>query len=90
MKSHLILKRKEKGRVSSNEMDIRKVYEMVTDCWKLYKKYFSVNLTDEVLQQIHDEAVGLEKKYESHSFANAVIAAVVNELGDIWKRKHSR
>lgn len=76
--------------MSSNEMDIRKVYEMVTDCWKLYKKYFSVNLTDEVLQQIHDETVGLEKKYESHSFAIAVIAAVVNELGDIWKRKHSR
>lgn len=70
-------------------MEIRKVYEMVTDCWKLYKKYFSMDLTDEVLQHIHDESVALEKKYESHTFANAVIAAVVNELGDIWKRKHS-
>lgn len=74
---------------SEKNMEIMQVHQMVTDCWRLYKTYYSLDQTDEVLEQIHGDAVALVKKYESDTFANAVIAAVVNELGDIWKRKHS-
>ncbi|WP_275891948.1 hypothetical protein [Muricomes sp. OA1] len=37
---------------------------------------------------MYEEAGILSEKYENNSFANAVIAAVINELGEIWKREH--
>ncbi|GKH33494.1 hypothetical protein [Faecalicatena contorta] len=73
--------------MTAKEMEIKQVHQMITDCWRLYKEYFSKDLIDDELEQIRDEACELAKKYENHSFANAMICAVVNELGEIGKRK---
>ena len=69
-------------------MEIMQVHHMLTDCWRLYKEYYSNELTDREFEQVYEEAGILSEKYENNSFANAVIVAVVNELGEIWKRKH--
>ena len=71
-------------------MEIMQVHQMVTDCWRLYKEYYSKELTDGEFEEIRDKAGGLAAKYENNDFANSMIIAVVNELGEIGKRKRQR
>ena len=71
-------------------MEIMQVHQMITECWQLYKEYYSKDLTDSEFEQVYQKASILAEKYENHSFATAMICAVVNELGEIGKRKRQR
>jgi len=39
------------------EMEIMQVHQMITECWQLYKEYYSKELTDSEFEQVYQKAV---------------------------------
>ena len=56
----------------SNE-ELRRIYQMYTDCWKLYKKFSDI-------QQFIDESDLIAKTYDNNKFIRDLLLATTQEL----------
>ncbi len=63
----------------SNE-ELKRIYNLFTDCWRFYKKYADVKDTDEFWESVVDESGELPRKYNNDKFAIALVLAVIDEL----------
>jgi len=66
-------------------MDLKKVYNFFTDCWRLYKKYIDTALDDDDCMKFVAETNQLRLKYEDNHFCNEILAAIANEMSRICK-----
>ena len=65
--------------------DLKKINAVFNDCYKLYKSFSSLQLTDDEIMQAIVEAEKIRKKYNSE-IANDILIAVMNEIDRIAKR----
>lgn len=70
----------------------REYYNMITDSWKLFKKFLSqvkadpaVMDTDDWWQALIDEGEQLSKKYGECEFIKGLVINIFDEFDAIWK-----
>ena len=63
-----------------SDEDLRRIYNLFTDCWRYFKKYVDVSDEDIYWENVVGESGELSKKYNNDKFAIALILAVVNEF----------
>ena len=71
----------------------REYYNMITESWKLFKKYLSqvtadvaVMETDSWWQALIDEGEQLSKKYGECEFIKGLVINMFDEFDVIWKK----
>ena len=60
-------------------MAFRDVYQLFTECWRLYQKYAARRLVEQECEQIMQEVERLREKYNS-DLAKDILIAVLREL----------
>ena len=60
--------------------ELKAVYGMFTDAWKLYKKYADVQQSDEYWKAVVDESEQIAKKYDNAKLAIALMLAAIDKL----------
>ncbi len=63
-----------------SDEELRRIYNLFTDCWRYFKKYVDVSDEDIYWENVVSESGELSKKYNNDKFAIALILAVVNEF----------
>ena len=63
-----------------SDEELRRIYNLFTDCWRYFKKYVDVSDEDIYWEDVVSESGELSKKYNNDKFAIALILAVVNEF----------
>ena len=63
-----------------SDEELRRIYNLFTDCWRYFKKYEDVSDEDIYWENVVSESGELSKKYNNDKFAIALILAVVNEF----------
>lgn len=63
----------------SNE-ELKRIYNLFTDCWRYFKKYADVKDEDIYWENVVGESGELSKKYNNDKFAIALILAVIEEF----------
>ena len=61
--------------------ELRAVYNIFTDVWKLYKKYADVRPDDEYWENVVNETNTLAQKYDNGRLCRDLMLAVMSELG---------
>ncbi|MBD5521219.1 MAG: hypothetical protein HDR03_08380 [Lachnospiraceae bacterium] len=74
--------------------ELKAVYGMFTDAWKLYKKYADVQQEDEYWESLIAEADAIAKKHQNNKLCRDLILAAMSELErkskDIQKMQHKK
>ena len=61
--------------------ELKAVYGMFTDAWKLYKRYADIQKTQEARWDMFaDEADAVSRKYNGNRLCRDLLLAVTNEL----------
>lgn len=60
--------------------ELRTVYNIFTDAWKIYKKYADVRSDDEYWEAVVGETNALAEKYNNGRLCRDLILAVISEL----------
>lgn len=60
--------------------ELRRIYNLFTDCWCYFKKYADVRDEDIYWENVVSESGELSKKYNNDKFAIALILAVIDEF----------
>ena len=63
-----------------SDEELRRIYNLFTDCWRYFKKYANVKDEDSYWENVVDESGELSKKYINDKFAIALILAVIDEF----------
>lgn len=63
-----------------SDEELRRIYNLFTDCWRYFKKYVDVSDEDIYWENVISESGELSKKYNNDKFAIALILAVVDEF----------
>lgn len=64
----------------ANDEELKRIYNLFTDCWRYFKKYADVSTEDSYWQSVVDECGTILKKYGNDKFVNDLLVAVVDEL----------
>ena len=71
----------------------RDYYNMITDSWKLFKKFFSQVKEDAAVmdddnwwQALIEDGTTLSKKYNECQFIKALVINIFNEFDALWKQ----
>lgn len=63
------------------EEELRIIYGMFTDCWKLYKKYAGIQQAEEIRwEQFVNESDLIAKRYNNSRFVRDLLLATTQEL----------
>lgn len=62
-----------------SEEELRQHYEIITDCWKLMKKYHNPDDTDEYWEALIREGQKIYEKYKTE-YAKREVLNVIEEL----------
>lgn len=65
--------------------ELKKYYEVYTDCWKLFRKYSSPNDSDQFWQQLIDESNLLYEKHGKREFVKRIVIETIGEIERINK-----
>lgn len=68
-----------------SDEELRRIYNLFTDCWRYFKKYVDVSDEDIYWENVVSESGELSKKYNNDKFAIALLLAVIDELERIYK-----
>ncbi len=63
-----------------SDEELRRIYNLFTDCWRYFKKYVDVSDEDIYWENVVSESGELSKKYNNDKFAIALILAVIYEF----------
>lgn len=63
-----------------SDEELRRIYNLFTDCWRYFKKYVDVSDEDIYWENVVSESGELSRKYNNDKFAIALILAVVDEF----------
>lgn len=70
--------------MASND-ELKRKYDMFTDCWRLFKKYADVQDNDEYWEAVVSESSAISKKYNECKFIRNLVLAVITELERVYK-----
>lgn len=63
------------------EEELKRVYGMFTDCWKLYKKFAGIQQTEDIRwEQLVSESDTIAKTYGNNKFVRSLLLATTQEL----------
>lgn len=65
--------------------ELKRIYDMFTDCWRLFKKYSDVKDSDEYWEAVINKSNVISKKYGECKFVINLVLAVITELERIYK-----
>ncbi len=68
------------GAYMVTDEELKKVYRMFTDTWKLYKKYADVQQKGEYWEALTAESDLIVKKYQNSELPRDLILSVISEL----------
>lgn len=69
------------GFVTMSNEELRRIYQMYTECWKLYKKFSDIQQTEDARwQQFVDESDLIAKTYDNNKFIRDLLLATTQEL----------
>lgn len=68
-----------------SDEELRRIYNLFTDCWRYFKKYVDVSDEDIYWENVVSESGELSKKYNNDKFAIALLLAVIDELERVYK-----
>ena len=61
--------------------ELKRVYGMFTDCWKLYKKYAGIQQAEDIRwEQLVNESDSIAKTYGNNRFVRDLLLATTQEL----------
>lgn len=60
--------------------ELKRIYNLLSDIWRFYKKYADVSTEDSYWQSVVDECGTILKKYGNGKFVNDLLLAVIDEL----------
>ena len=63
-----------------SDEELRRIYNLFTDCWRYFKKYVDASDEDIYWENVVSESGELSKKYNNDKFAIALILAVIDEF----------
>ena len=63
-----------------SDEELRRIYNLFTDCWRYFKKYVDVSDEDIYWENVVSESGELSKKYNNDKLAIALILAVIDEF----------
>ncbi len=69
----------------TSEEELKRKYDMITDTWKLYRRFADIREDDEYWTQLVDESCQITRKYGECKFIIDLVSAVLNELERICK-----
>lgn len=69
-----------------SEEELKRKYNLFTDCWRFCKKYADVQDADSYWQNIVNESSELSKKYDNDKFAIALVLAIIDEFERVYKK----
>ena len=75
------------GNTDGMPMNFRQMHKFMVEVWQLYQEYAASDLTEGIIELFSDDVDQLRIKYQDHNFANAVLIALVSEIGLIAKGK---
>lgn len=64
----------------ASDEELKRIYNLFTDCWRFFKKYADVQDTDEYWENAVSESNELSKKYNNDKFAIALVLAVIDKF----------
>ena len=64
----------------ATDEELKAVYNIFTDAWKLYKKYADVRSDDEYWEKVVNESDSIAKKHDNGRLCRDLILAVISEL----------
>lgn len=67
---------------------IRDIYNMFTDIWKLYRKYYNRLNTDDDWEAVIEEVGATNKKYNT-LFCRELLVCLLNEFDRLEKERRS-
>ena len=67
--------------------ELRRVYNVFTDCWRFYKKYVETKITDEYWKNMISESEQIAKKYNDSKFVTDLLVVTCDELQRRMKGK---
>lgn len=63
------------------EEELKRVYGMFTDCWKLYKKFAGIQPTEDIRwEQLISESDTIAMTYGNNMFVRSLLLATTQEL----------
>ncbi|MDE7418223.1 MAG: hypothetical protein K2N44_18280 [Lachnospiraceae bacterium] len=63
------------------EEELKRVYGMFTDCWKLYKKFAGIQQAEDIRwEQLVSESDTIAKTYDNNKFVRSLMLATIQEL----------
>ena len=63
------------------EEELKRVYGMFADCWKLYKKFAGIQQTEDIRwEQLVSESDTIAKTYGNNMFVRGLLLATTQEL----------
>ncbi|MBR5129209.1 MAG: hypothetical protein IKU67_04050 [Firmicutes bacterium] len=65
--------------------ELKRYYEVYTECWKLLKKYSNPTDMEEFWENLAVECHELNEKFEQKKFASEIILSTYIEIERIWK-----
>lgn len=69
---------------------LKNYYTVITDCWKLFKKFADPVEGDEYWNSFLEESNDLFIKHGKAAFSEKMIAIVVEEIENIWKNQNEK
>ena len=69
------------------EENLKKYFEIYTDCWKLFHKYSEPNNRDEFWHSLINESNNLYKKHGEIDFSKNMLLETISEIERIFKRQ---
>lgn len=63
-----------------SDEELKRVYNLFTECWRYFKKYADVKDTDSYWKAVVDESRQIAKRYNNDKFAIALVLVVVDEF----------
>ncbi|MEI1256008.1 hypothetical protein V8Q34_14815 [Blautia sp. JLR.GB0024] len=69
------------------EENLKKYFDVYTDCWKLFRKYSEPNDAEEFWKSLFEETNELHKKYGKSKFSEELILATAGEIDRIFRKR---
>ena len=68
------------------EEELRKYYDVYTDCWKLFRKYSVPDDSKEFWERLRDEMEEIWNRHGKSEHAKKILLATRDEIEKIWRK----
>lgn len=69
-----------------SQEELKRKYDMLTDTWRLYRKYADVKEDDEYWDAVVNESSAISKKYGECKFIISLMLSVIDEFERAYKK----